>query len=529
MNARRAGPTHVLTKRREPVEGICLLAENGRDCHRKVASRGICGPHLAHLRLVGRLAEFALPRQPRRRYVVERKPHPEPGICRVLEDGAPCTAAAAQRGLCRRHYANIWQRSDLDIEDFCLPPLTERVDVKSDIAPGTCRLRVGDEDCLDPATSRGLCRRHYKWLSGKPELFERFALPNRKAVRYSRRTRVREGRCRAAENGVGCSEAASRRGLCTHHYDVLHKHAALLAKIALPARTMERARFARAEDAEEAGGRCVVLENDERCTEQPFRRGVCGRHHTILGNHADYSLNDFYTAAPVIELALKTPEDQADGLCRVLEDGVACDVVPHARGLCRRHYRRVTGEGRLEDFALAPRHHHGTRHGAVNTIPHGYLDKNVLFDHADHAVFGGAGQSGSVALVERARRGEFRASVSIDAVKTTYNHVRHRLQRPDEEGGRAATEEEAEAAAHDYVRSTFFEGSAFRFVVLTAQVMAEIVRHDDSPLSLEDALEWRAYEQAREGAAAPTWFVTRDLDFPEGIHPTHVARELGWC
>ncbi len=529
MGTKRTGEGRVLTKKREPVAGICLLVEDGRDCHRKVASRGICGPHRTYLRRIGRLGEFALPRQPRRRCVLERKADPEPGICRVVEDEDPCTAAAERRGLCSRHYVNVWQRDDLDLEDFCLPPLTENVRLKRDLAPGICRLRVGDEDCLDPATSRGLCRRHYKWLSSKPDLFERFALPKRKAIRYSRRTRVREGRCRAAENGAGCPEPTWRRGLCEHHYNVLSGHPGLMAKIALPARKQERTRFERAEDADERRNQCVVLENGERCAEEPFRRGVCQRHHTILGSHADYSLHDFYTAAPTIEVTLKAPKDQVDGLCRVMEDGVACDAAPHTRGLCRSHYRRLTKEGRLEEFALAKRRGFESRHGRANTLPHGYLDKNVLFDHADHVVFGGAGQDGSVALVERARQGDFRASVSVDAVKTTYNHVRHRLQRPESEGGRAAAEDEAEEAAHDYVRATFFEGGAFRFVVLTAQVVAEVVRHDPTALSLEDKLEWRAYEQARAGAAAPRWFVTRDTDFPEGVHPAHLARELGWC
>ena len=65
--------------------------------------------------------------------------------------------------------------------------------------------------------------------------------------------------------------------------------------------------------------------------------------------------------------------------------------------------------------------------------------------------------------------------------------------------------------------------------VARAVFLEPVVRRDDTALSLEDTLEWRAYEQAREGGAAPTWFMTRDTDFPEGVHPIHLAREVGWC
>jgi len=78
------------------------------------------------------------------------------------------------------------------------------------------------------------------------------------------------------------------------------------------------------------------------------------------------------------------------------------------------------------------------------------------------------------------------------------------------------------------VQETFFEGGSWRLLALSPRDVADVVRREGSALSLEDSLELRAYEIARQGKAAPRWFVTRDGDFPEGVHPMHLARELGW-
>jgi len=45
---------------------------------------------------------------------------------------------------------------------------------------------------------------------------------------------------------------------------------------------------------------------------------------------------------------------------------------------------------------------------------------------------------------------------------------------------------------------------------------------------LEDALEFRCYRMARCEKSGPMMFVTRDPDFPQGVHPHFVAGEFGW-
>lgn len=272
---------------------------------------------------------------------------------------------------------------------------------------------------------------------------------------------------------------------------------------------------------------CVVMENGVPCSRPPEHRGVCHRHRKLIGQHRGYSIARFYLPEPEVVLETKLREELADGLCRVIEDGQHCRKHPHVRGLCRRHYRMAIRRDLLDALASPPRDL-WNRFGPGNDRPHFYLDKNLLFDHADNAVFGSPGQAASVAIIERVIQGDARASVSTDAIKSTYNHVRHRLMRPTDEGGREMPEDEAESLARKHVQKTFYGHGTWRIVSLDATTFGKIVATGDHGLSLEDALEFQAYQLARAGKAGPTMFVTRDADFPEGVHPTYVAREFDW-
>ncbi len=515
----------VLTRQTAPAEGLCLIAVNGAACPNPTRWRGVCTSHFQRLRQEGRLDQLALPSKQSAKHVFAVKDDLEPGLCRLIVNGSPCDRPGNRRGLCARHYVGIWQRPDLDLDDFCTPPLPLRVALRMDTSADRCRVEEAGVGCGDRPLARGLCRHHYNVLRPHPEVFDRVATEKPPAAALTLRSRPREGRCRVAENGVGCGEQAVVRGLCQRHAGALRRQPEAMAAIALPPSPKVRLGFQKAPDAGDAPLTCVVVENGVRCSVSPERRGLCGRHHRILGSHPDYSLHDFYLAERTSVLGQKPPEEIADGLCVVLEDGVPCMRRPHARGLCKGHYHRVVDAGRLEELAL-PARARGRGFGAGNDRPHVYLDKNVLYDHADHEVFGAGGQEGSVLLVEGIRAGRVRGSVSLDGVKSVYSHVRYRMQRPVEEGGRGAGEAEADAHARAYVEATFYGGGAWRFVTLDPSSFGRVVAAKDRKLSLEDALEFQAYQQTRTGKAGPTMFVTRDTDFPEGVHPTHLAKTL---
>ena len=132
-----------------------------------------------------------------------------------------------------------------------------------------------------------------------------------------------------AENGQGCSKRARMRGLCTHHYNALRSKPELLKQIALPPRVPKRYKFEKRTDAGEHPLECVVIENGVPCTRSPEHCGVCGYHRRLIGNHERYSLHDFYLPRPLPVLKRKKPEETADGLCWIIEDGRPCAEPPY--------------------------------------------------------------------------------------------------------------------------------------------------------------------------------------------------------
>ena len=146
----------------------------------------------------------------------------------------------------------------------------------------------------------------------------------------------------------------------------------------------------------------------------------------------------------------------------------------------------------------------------------------------DHMAFDSAGQAGSVRIVQHVMRGKVRASVSMDGIKSTYNHLRYRLTRPRGQGGLDMAEPEAERLAREHIARTFYGGGAWRVITAASRDLKALIAEGTGELSLEDALEFQAYQSARAATAGPTMFVTRDKDFPEGVHPHHLAREHGW-
>jgi hypothetical protein len=340
------------------------------------------------------------------------------------------------------------------------------------------------------------------------------------------RRKIKDGQCRVGENGHACHECAAVRGICRHHYDVLSSKPDILEKVALPPKEwMAKRHFEKAAISGHPA-HCIIIENGVPCSRPNEYRGLCVYHRRIIGNRKDYSLKDFRLPDPEPVLRAKSPEETADGLCRVIENEKPCTALPKWRGICVHHTRLAMEQGLFDHLALPRRDRWNHSFGSGNDRPHFYLDKNVLFDHVDKLFFNTDGQAGSVELVERAMKGEIRASVSLDAIKTTYNHLRHRLMRPAEEGGRNMPEEEAESIARKHVEQTFCSGGAWRVISLDMATFKNLLVAGDGKLSLEDALEFQAYQQARSGKAGPTAFVTRDTDFPEGVHPAHLAREL---
>ncbi len=172
--------TRIFTKKADPSSGLCILIEDDIPCSNPVASRGLCNRHRSYMTRKGLLETYALPRQSRR---IDLKPNPNAreGICALLENDIPCKAPATRRGLCRHHYAGIWQRPDLNLNDFSKPQPTIVYARGHEVQKGRCVVREYSDEkysqCAGEVVARGLCKRHYRLLSQSRTLFDQIANP----------------------------------------------------------------------------------------------------------------------------------------------------------------------------------------------------------------------------------------------------------------------------------------------------------------------------------------------------------------
>jgi hypothetical protein len=480
--------------------------------------RGLCRRHYQAVKSRGLLGQIALP-PARSKYDIRLKAPDQlqSAICRVIVNGEACLVPAQRRGLCDRHYAAIWQRPDLKLDDFAAAPISPGdFRLRRRPPPDHCRIVERDVPCDRPPHARGLCKNHYAWLREHDmALFERLAERDRNSIIYTLRLRLKRGRCRVCEDGKACGEAAYSRGLCQHHYSVLFDKRELFLQIAEPSKARPAAVF-KCKPVPEPGT-CHILENGVGCTAPSEYRGLCLRHYRALRPRR---LADFLLPEQERIYTLKVAAQQNSAICRVAEDGQPCQESAFGRGLCRRHHRVVQKLGRLDELGAPPR----AAGGRQQRVPHTYLDKNILFDWCDAEAFGATGQKASCELIERVRAGKMVATISASAVTSSYNHLRHRAGRPVAEGGRELADGSAELLARQTIRQ-MLQG-AWRILALAAHDLRTVLATAPETQSYEDALEWAAYQEARRGHYGPRWFVTRDSDFPEGVSPWKLQDHL---
>src|SRR5258708_6108386 len=114
-----ARPHRIIARNPSAPQGVCRLVENGAPCNRRAASRGICGAHAKWLRKKHRLEEFAEKEIPRT-FDYARNDQVVPGFCAVLQNGAACArlAGAGEFALCSHHWATLWHRPDVPLAQF---------------------------------------------------------------------------------------------------------------------------------------------------------------------------------------------------------------------------------------------------------------------------------------------------------------------------------------------------------------------------------------------------------------------------
>ncbi|MFZ2657024.1 MAG: hypothetical protein WAX69_18975 [Victivallales bacterium] len=95
---------------------------------------------------------------------------------------------------------------------------------------------------------------------------------------------------------------------------------------------------------------CILVENGVPCQNRRAVRGLCYAHIGYLRRIKTFE--EF--ALPRKRMSLKPNPDAAEGICRLLVNGVPCSSPALQRGLCKCHYQTIwkRADLKLEDFAV---------------------------------------------------------------------------------------------------------------------------------------------------------------------------------
>lgn len=281
----------ILTRKLEIVPGLCLLVDNGAPCPRPVLYRGICNAHVTYLRARNRIEEFALPHVDRKHTFVLAET-PRPGACRIVDNGVPCDRRPTGSGICSYHIRTIRDRADLRIEDY-----------------------------FPPGYRQGHSRR-----------------PPSSEIAYLRQKTPAPGLCVVRERSgasrwAPCDEKAVSRGLCQKHRFRLLKAPALFDRIANPERHEPAFQLKR----RLREGVCVIVEDGHGCESAPTRkRRVCDHHYHALARVGKLDELTRGFVEQELRLERKAAEGLVPGFCALVVNGVPCTNPAKRRGLCGR-------------------------------------------------------------------------------------------------------------------------------------------------------------------------------------------------
>lgn len=220
---------------------------------------------------------------------------------------------------------------------------------KPTLTPGVCILSENGVPCPNPVASRGLCNRHRAYMLFSKQL-EKYALP-----RQDRRNDLRphpfpsEGLCAILENRKACTEPARRCGLCNRHYQSIWQRPDLNLADFINKQAVVYSRNSKAKP-----GKCVVREqtaNDKIfvCDAPIHARGLCERHYKRLSSKTELfeQLADQKPVQPTYRLK----QYPKDGVCVIAENDVGCSTpATRARRVCDTHYHALDRAGKLREL-----------------------------------------------------------------------------------------------------------------------------------------------------------------------------------
>jgi len=156
-----------------------------------------------------------------------------------------------------------------------------------------------------------------------------------------------------------------------------------------------------------------------------------------------------------------------------------------------------------------------------------FLDKNPIFDYAQHEMFDYSVRPESVELVEKIKNKEITAYIAPNTAFALYNFLRYKLSRPEYKGGKDMDFEVAEKKSKKFCSELFSEGS---FKIVNSTI--EDVTCSPSDERFEDAEDaFQFYCAKRIDALIITWNLNNYMEpkaLPEeGLGGFHTQKISG--
>ena len=149
--------------KKNPKKGQCRIIEDNKSCTRKVHCRGLCSKCHTYFLRWGLLDKYGAKQKfvyvEESKYKINKKA--KPGKCRIIENGKPCNRSVHGRGLCARHWLTFERHGLLKKYGTTSRKDPRTFSVKKKIKAGVCRIIENGKGCTNKATSRGLCSKHY--------------------------------------------------------------------------------------------------------------------------------------------------------------------------------------------------------------------------------------------------------------------------------------------------------------------------------------------------------------------------------
>ena len=343
---------------RKPIQDhICRIADNGRSCTRLITKRGLCENHYARFRLAGWLDKYALPNK--KSFFEVYEPN-DKSFCRIIEDGNKCNVMAKKRGLCLNHYTRF--RLAKQLNEYALessrPDYERKYELYEQDDKSICRIIGDGNKCRRKVSLRGLCQTHYQRFQLAGHL-DKYALASQRSVQHYNCEEYEpsdKSMCRIIEDGNKCSSKTKLRGLCSRHYERFRIAGQLdkygLAKNA-PSQIFNYEIYKPASE-----GVCRILQDGKACDRKVLNRGVCKLHWSRFQKMGIDALNKYGLPSkrvPLQNIKYEIYKPTSEGICRILEDGKACDREVLNRGLCMLHRARFKrmGDDVLDKYGLS--------------------------------------------------------------------------------------------------------------------------------------------------------------------------------